>query len=157
MSLDITVSPPLIRVTDTDGHVVLNTSEKMFYARPVDYVTGTLTTQVRNTGTNITVVHTLGSAHPSAAFVRGAMRVTTYGSTGINYEGVPVGRWINVSGTYVAAYTGRVMQLFTFRNNGGTVEMVEQLASAQETNAVGQIFQIGGITIDYRLICGQFT
>lgn len=155
MTLQIT--PGSLTCTDTDGHTVLSTAEKMWYARGVDYISGSLTLPTRNTGTTATSTYTLGTAHSSATFVRGAMKVSSYSSTGLQYTGIDAGIWVNVAGTFVMAYTIIVMHTLTFQNSGGTVQLVEQFGSALQNNAFGQTYQVGGSTIEYRLICGQFT
>ena len=157
MSLEITVSPPLIQVTDTDGHVVLNTSEKLFYARAADIVSASISTAVYNTGTSVTVDHVLGSVHPSATFVRGSMLVSSYSNTVLQEQGVPLNRAFNVSGTYVHAYTMQIMHTFTPFVSSGTVYCREKLVSKLVQNQYGQTFQTGGMTITFNLICGQFT
>lgn len=157
MSLEITVSPPLIRVTDTDGHVVFNTTEKLFYARAADVVTATITTAVHNTGTAITDDHYLGSVDASATFVRGKMKVTGYASTTLQDQGPPINRSYNVSGTYVHLYTMQFMHTFTPFVSGGAVYCREKLVSKLVQNQFGQTFQTGGVTIQFNLICGQFS
>lgn len=167
MSLTITTSPPSIVVTDTDNSVILNTSEKLFYARQADYITGSVTVGVDANGVNLNTgasagnfqkTHTLGIADPYATFVRGAMKVTQYSTIGQTFQGVPTGIWINVSGTYVAAYSLQIMHMLTFVNNAGSVQLLEQLVSGQQTAFVGgQTLQIASAIIEYRLLCGQFT
>lgn len=157
MSLEIDAIAPLIRCTDAAGRTSLNTTEKLFYARAADRVQATITTAVYNTGTTVTVDHSLGTVAASATFIRGAMTVTAYPTTGVQMQGAPVNRRFNVSGTYVHVYTSLVVHTFTPIVIGTTLYCREFLASKLQQNGFGQTFQVGGVTISFDLICGQFT
>lgn len=157
--MSLKISPATgIRLTDADGHLVFDTgTEKMFYLRPVDYITGTLTTSTYNTGQTVGVDHVLGTVHASAVFVRGAMAITAYPSTGLQMQGFPVNRYFNVSGTYVHVFTSLVMHTFSPIVVGTDLILREKLISKLQQNAGGQTYQLGGVTIAYKMICGQFT
>jgi hypothetical protein len=154
MTLLITASPPLIEITDADGHVVLNLTEQLF--SETDYITGSLTTPTRDTGTDIVVDYSIGSCHAAATFVRGAMRITSFGSTGLGFSTPPTAKWFNVSGTWVYAQHVSLISQFTFKVASGVVTLREASRSKLQQNAAGQTYQIAGITIDYKLIVGYF-
>lgn len=158
MTLEVTFAPtPSIRVTDATGHETFNTSEKLFYARAEDRIQASITTSVYNTGTTVTVDHTLGTVASSATFIRGSLVVTAYPSTGLQMQGAPINRRYNAGGTYVHVCTTLVMHTFTPFVSGTTVYCREKLISVLQQNAFGQTYQVGGVEIDFDLICGQFT
>lgn len=158
MTLEVTFSPtPAIRVTDALGHETLNTAEKLFYARAVDRIQASISTSVYDTGTTVTVDHNLGSVDASATFIRGSLIVTGYPSTGVQMQGAPINRRFNAGGTYVHVCTTLVMHTFTCIVSSGTVYCREKLVSVLQQNGFGQTFQVGGVSIDFDLICGQFT
>lgn len=158
MTLEVTFTgTPSIRVTDALGHETLNTAEKLFYARAVDRIQASITTSVYDTGTTVTVDHTLGTVASSASFIRGSLTVTGYPSTGVQMQGAPINRRFNAGGTYVHVCTSLVMHTFTPFLDGTTVKCREKLVSVLQQNSFGQTFQVGGVSIDFDLICGQFT
>lgn len=158
MTLEVTFSPsPLIRVTDVNGHETLNTSEKLFYARAADRIQASISTSVYDTGNTVTVDHNLGSVDASATFIRGSLIVTGYPSTGVQMQGAPINRRFNAGGTYVHVCTALVMHTFTPFVSSGTVYCREKLISVLQQNGFGQTYQVGGVEIDFDLICGQFT
>lgn len=154
MTLEITASPPLIRVTDTDGHEVLNTSEKLFYGS--DRITGTKSFATRNTPLNQVNTFTVGSCHASSTFVRGAMRVTGYVGGGGAW-GQPVDRWFSVGGSYVHGCTAAYVHTLHFTASGGVVSLVESVYSAAIYLSTGQgPLPVYGFDVEFDLIVGGF-
>lgn len=143
--------------TDVAGHTTLNTSEKLFYARSEDRVQATITTTVYNTGTSTTVDHYLGSVAPSATYIRGSLTVTAYPTSGLQMQGAPINRRFNAGGTYMHVCTSLVAHSFTPFVSSGLVYCRERLDSKLQQSGGGQTYQVGGVTIDFDLICGQFT
>lgn len=154
MTLTITASPPLIKVTDVDGHEVLNTSEKLFYGS--DRITGTRSFATRNPPLNQVNTFSVGLCHPSSTFVRGAMQVTGY-LAGDAAWGQPTNRWISVGGSYVHACTAAYVHTLHFTASGGTVYLVESLYASAVFLATGQgPLPIYGFDIEFDLIVGGF-
>lgn len=155
--MTLSITPGSIVVTDTDGHVVLNTTEKLFYVTdPLIVATVSFPNRSLASDTSVVTNYTLGSCTSSSTIVRGAAAVTSSGSVGGG--SAPVNTWINLSGTYVHSYTANVYQAYTVISSGGTVYVQEEIyAGAASLFPGGQYLDIVGPVMQFRILVGQFT
>lgn len=154
--MTLIITPGVITVTDTDGHTVLNTTEKLFYVTNSIVNTVTFPSRALSSDTAVMVNYTLGTCLASSTIVRGAAAVQASGSVGGG--SAPVNTWINVSGTYVHSCANNVFQAYTVIASGGTVYVQEQVyAGASSFFPGGQYLNVVGSTMTFRLLIGQFT
>lgn len=153
MSLLVQANPPVIRVTDTDGHVVMDSADKLFYAS--DRLQGIYTVPAILTPFNRQIIQQIGVCHPSSTFVRGVMRIT--GTAGINViGGAPVTGWFNVGGTYVHTQSSSMCQTLSIIASGGVVSIYDYAHAELLQNSSGQTYSAMGFTVQYDLFIGGF-
>jgi hypothetical protein len=156
MGFSVVSSPtPAVQITDVGGHVVFNTSDRLFAA--TNSFTGTLTIPDRALPANVDVDTTIGTLPTGSTFVRGAFKITSY-TAGGGLGGIPVEQWYAVGGSYIRAQSPSVVAVYTFVVVSGTLRLRERLAARLVTLDSGQTINVcKGFTMSYYLLVGRFT
>jgi hypothetical protein len=154
LSLLIQASPPKIEVTDTSGHLVLDTSKSLFHV--TDTLSGSVALSAwsnppHNGGTDITI----GSCHVGSTFVRGAVRAT-YTGTAIGM--FPTSGWFVLGSTFVQIQNLQGTRFYSFVAAAGTVKLLDRVYIHSITNEFGQVLSgLGSVTLQYYLLVGRFS
>lgn len=153
MTLTITTSPPLIRVTDADGHVNLDTGKSLFHV--TNTLSGTLTLPEKSPPLDSAVEYTLGSCHSDSTFVRGVMKAV-YSST--IFAMFPSEAYFNAGASYVqVAYAGCI-RFWTVTAAGGVVKLRDECYMHEIKNEVGQqLASLLPVPLTYYLYVGRFS
>lgn len=156
MTLRITASPPAIKVTDEDGHLVLDTDVSLFHV--TDILQGSVTLGAHSSPANSSTDHTLGACHADSDFVRGAMR-GLWSTSGADSIFVPSnGLWVNIGGSFVQIATGDGLRFWSIIASGGNVILRDVARTHVVKNAVGQVLSdLPSISLDYFLYVGRFS
>ena len=152
MTLTITASPPAIRVTDVDDHMILDTSKSLFHT--TDVITGTVSLAGWTPPSNGARTHYLGSCHPDSTFVRAAMRGTWSGTP---YATFPNSGWFNVGASFVHVAYNMGIRFWTIEASGGSVVLTDRCYLHEIKNEVGQVLsELVALDLNYILYVGRF-
>ena len=172
------LSTDRIIISDTDGHIVFDTNEKLFNG--TNFVSGSIERPSRQatwrhdpgeTGVahdvNINTDVTLASIHASANAVVGSFKVSASDGKGVHGLG-----WFAATGTYVHYWSGQAIQgespgdhhysrnraAYSFFASGGNLRLNERVTLGADhiTNADTSI-TLSAITFEFKLYCGTFT
>lgn len=154
MSLEITASPPKIRVTDTNGHVTFDSTNSLFHV--TDALQGSVALGYSGAPPHSgTTEHTIGACDVNSTFVRGVMRCTY---TGTPFAMFDAGGWFNVGGSFVQVAYVSGIRFWSFKAVAGVVKLVDFIAMHAIQNEFGQVLNtLGGITVHYDLLIGRFS
>jgi hypothetical protein len=176
LALTLDISAGRIRLSDTTGHAVLDTDERLFHQ--TDYLAGSITIPARSSGvgSNVDVsrVMALGGCSADATHVIGAFQVVFPGTS--NPSGVPGFGWFNVGGSYLHWFDGSSLtsaglandpytkseltqfSLYTYRVAAGQFLLDEWVRIAGYTNGGwGLSYTMNSFVMNYRLRAGLFT
>lgn len=154
MSLLIQASPPKIEVTDSDGHLIVDTSKSLFHV--TDVLTGSVALSAwTNPPHNGGADHSIGSCHSGSTFVRGAVRAT-YTGTAIGM--FPTSGWFVLGSTFVQIACANALRFYSFVASGGNVTLLDRVYIHSITNEFGQVLSsLGSVTLQYHLLVGRFS
>lgn len=164
--MTLEIEPGYVRVTDTNGHVCLDTRRKSFHR--LSLVSKTINIPQLDVGTGEapngrTATYSVGSVAAGCTHLLGFCRITY--STG--YSMLPSGYWYTVGGTLVPeimrfrTISGvntpfiSSLQLLTFELVGNTVVLKEEVTLANDYEA-GFNIKTAAMTIDCRIYAGRF-
>lgn len=154
MSLLIQASPPKIEVTDSDGHLIVDTSKSLFHV--TDVLSGTLALSSWNSPPhNGGQDHTLGSCDSNSTFVRAFVRASY---TGNPLAMFPQSVWIASGGSFVQMAMIPGIRFWSFVASAGSVKCIDRVYIHNITNDVGQTLSgLGSVTLEYYLLVGRFS